>query len=98
MPNSFKACCLTLFHVKTGQCCPPPSLEECSSLELNDEAPPPPPPPPLVLSAPDLSSRDAFDYFLCDEVDGRLIWGNSYLTQGVTVSCRWYLVFGKTYS
>ena len=41
MPNSFKACCLTLFHVKTGQCCPPPSLEECSSLELNDEAPPP---------------------------------------------------------
>ena len=36
MPNSFKACCLTLFHVKTGQCCPPPSLEECSSLELND--------------------------------------------------------------
>ena len=43
MPNSFKACCLTLFHIKTGQCCPPPSLEECSSLELNDEAPPPPP-------------------------------------------------------
>lgn len=42
MPNSFKACCLTLFHIKTGQCCPPPSLEECSSLELNDEAPPPP--------------------------------------------------------
>ena len=40
MPNSFKACCLTLFHIKTGQCCPPPSLEECSSLELNDEAPP----------------------------------------------------------
>ena len=42
MPNSYKACCLTLFHIKTGQCCPPPSLEECSSLELNDEAPPPP--------------------------------------------------------
>lgn len=41
MPNSFKACCLTLFHIKNGQCCPPPSLEECSSLELNDEAPPP---------------------------------------------------------
>ena len=48
MPNSFKACCLTLFHIKTGQCCPPPSLEECSSLELNDEAPPPPPPPPVA--------------------------------------------------
>ena len=44
MPNSFRACCLTLFHVKTGQCCPPPSLEECSSLELNDEVPPPAPP------------------------------------------------------
>lgn len=44
MPNSFRACCLTLFHVKTGQCCPPPSLEECSSLELNDEVPPPRPP------------------------------------------------------
>ena len=119
MPNSFKACCLTLFHVKTGQCCPPPSLEECSSLELDDlifffftyfspfglrwpcitfahiEKFPI---ITLVLSAPDLSGRDAFDYFLCDEVDGRLIWGNSYLTQGVTVSCRWYLVFGKTYS
>ena len=49
MPNSFKACCLTLFHIKTGQCCPPPSLEECSSLELNDEAPPPPPPPLLKV-------------------------------------------------
>ena len=51
----------------------------------------------LVVSAPDLSGRDNFDYFLCDEVDSRLTWGNSYLTQGVTVSCRWYLVFGKTY-
>ena len=49
MPNSFRACCLTLFHVKTGQCCPPPSLEECSSLELNDEVPPPPAPPLLKV-------------------------------------------------
>ena len=51
----------------------------------------------LVVSAPDLSDRDDFDYFLCDEVDSSLTWGNSYLTQGVTVSCRWYLVFGKIY-
>ena len=34
----------------------------------------------LMVSAPDLTSRDAFDKFHCDEVDRNVICNDPYLT------------------